>query len=216
MDLRTRAGARPSVAAPALAYGRRPGDAARPLSPGYRRREPEQTLLYRIVAAELDGLREELAAASAYGSGLPRHVERELDAFLRCGILAHGFARVVCRDCHAEHLVAFSCKARGVCPSCTTRRMHDTAAHLVDRVLPPVPVRQWVVTFPRRVRYHLAADPRLASEALREALRTIFAYQRRHARRLGERPSRASSSGAVTFVQRFNSALELSLHFHTL
>jgi hypothetical protein len=40
--------------------------------------------------------------------------------------------------------------------------MHDTAAHLVDRVLPRVPIRQWVVTFPRQVRYHLAADPKLA------------------------------------------------------
>ena len=94
--------------------------------------------------------------------------------------------------------------------------MHDTAAHLVDRVVPCVPMRQWVVTFPRRVRYHLAADPRLASEALREMLREIFAFQRRAARDLGERPSRACSNAAVTFVQRCNSALELSLHFHSL
>jgi hypothetical protein len=183
---------------------------------GYRRREPENGLLYRIVSGELDALRAELAEASPYGNGLPRHVDKELEAYLRCGILAHGFARVVCRSCHAEHLVGFSCKGRGVCPSCTTRRMHDCAAHLVDRVLPRTPMRQWVVTFPRRVRYHLAADPRLASEALREVLRTIFAYQRRHARRIGARPSRARSNGAVTFVQRFNSALELSLHFHVL
>jgi hypothetical protein len=48
---------------------------------------------------------------------------------------------------------------RAICLSCTTRRMHDTAAHLVARVIPRVPVRQWVVTFAPRVRYHLAADP---------------------------------------------------------
>ena len=77
-------------------------------------------------------------------------------------------------------------------------------------------MRQWVVTFPRRVRYHLAADPKLASAALREVLRAVFAYQRRAARRLGARASRANSNGAVTFVQRFNSALELSLHFPAL
>lgn len=47
-------------------------------------------------------------------------------------------------------------------------------------------------------------------------LRAIFAHQRRQARLLGENPSRASSNGAVTFVQRFNSALEISLHFHSL
>lgn len=39
--------------------------------------------------------------------------------------------------------VAFSCKRTGFCPSCT-RRMSDSAAHLVDEVLPDVPIRQWV------------------------------------------------------------------------
>ena len=184
--------------------------------PSYQRREPEKTLLYRLVAAELDGLREAFAAASTYGSGLPKHVNKELEAFLRCGILAHGFARVVCRRCRAEHFVAWSCKGRGICQSCMTRKMHDSAAHLVDRVLPRVPMRQWVATFSRRVRFHLAADPKLASAALREVLRIVFAWQRERARRVGARPSRANSNGAITFVQRFSSSLELSLHFHVL
>jgi hypothetical protein len=61
---------------------------------GYRRRQPEHTLLYGVVAAEVDALREELAAANPHGTGLPRHVDRELDGYLRCGILAHGFCRV--------------------------------------------------------------------------------------------------------------------------
>jgi hypothetical protein len=94
--------------------------------------------------------------------------------------------------------------------------MHDTAAHLVDRVIPHVPIRQWVVTFPRRVRHHLAADPKLATRALREITRTLFSFQRRKVRRKGPRIARARSNGAITFVQRFNSALELSLHFHML
>ena len=55
--------------------------------------------------------------------------------------------------------------------------MNDTAAHLVDRVIPHVPIRQWVVTLPRRVRYHLAADPKLATLALREVTRTLFTFQ---------------------------------------
>lgn len=100
----------------------------------YRRHEPAQTLLYRVVAAGLEGLREALSAASPYSTGLPQHVDKELEAYLRCGILAHGFARVVCDRCKLEHLVAFSCKGRGICPSCTTRRMNDTAAHLVEDV----------------------------------------------------------------------------------
>ncbi len=35
-------------------------------------------------------------------------------AFLKCGILANGFLRVRCDECHHEKLVAFSCKRRGV------------------------------------------------------------------------------------------------------
>ncbi len=32
----------------------------------------------------------------------------------------------------------------------------QTAAHLVDRVIPPVPVRQWVISVPKRLRCFLA------------------------------------------------------------
>ena len=48
----------------------------------YRRREPEQSLLYRVVAAEIDGVRAALAAASAYGTGLPKHVDKEIEGYL--------------------------------------------------------------------------------------------------------------------------------------
>ncbi|WP_373368372.1 transposase zinc-binding domain-containing protein [Ottowia beijingensis] len=57
--------------------------------------------------------------------------------YLECGIFAHGFARARCGDCGHDYFVAFSCKGRGVCPSCTTRRMVETAAHLNDHVSPP-------------------------------------------------------------------------------
>ena len=44
---------------------------------------------------------------------LPAHVVREFEDYLKCGRLEHGFLRVRCADCHAERLVAFSCKRRG-------------------------------------------------------------------------------------------------------
>ena len=53
-----------------------------------------------------------------------------------------------CEACRYEHLVPFSCRKRGFCPSCGVHRMVETAAHLVDPVLPRIPMRQWVVTFP--------------------------------------------------------------------
>ncbi|NUP84483.1 MAG: transposase zinc-binding domain-containing protein [Burkholderiaceae bacterium] len=82
------------------------------------------------------------------GAKLPRFIKDEFDAFLECGILAHGFLRLRCGECGHDKLLAFSCKRRGFCPSCGARRMSQTAAHLVDRVIPQVPVRQWVLSLP--------------------------------------------------------------------
>jgi hypothetical protein len=64
----------------------------------------------------------------------------EFDTFLECGLLARGFLRLRCGDCGHDKLAAFSCKRRGFCPSCGARRMAQTAAHLVDHVIPHVPV----------------------------------------------------------------------------
>ena len=41
-------------------------------------------------------------------------------AFLDCGDLNRGFARVVCEACEHEYLVAFSCSRRGICPPLVT------------------------------------------------------------------------------------------------
>ena len=145
--------------ATAQAYERHSGAASAPLPSSYRRHEPEGTVLHAAVREHLATFLVEAEERSPTGLGLPRFVREEFERYLHCGILAHGFARVHCGACGHDLLVAFSCKNRGICPSCSARRMHDTAFHLVDRVLPRVPMRQWVVTFPRRVRYHLASDP---------------------------------------------------------
>ena len=92
-------------------------------------------------------------------------------------------------------------------------RAEDTAAHLVDHVLPRLPYRQWVFTFPISVRLALSRRPHLVTAALQACLRVLFSWQRRRLRRRGvKRPS----CGAITFVQRFGSALQLNVHFHVL
>jgi hypothetical protein len=143
------------------------------------RREPERTPLYAVVQGELETY---LARAHERERVVPRFVERELRAYLRCGLLCHGFVRVRCRSCGHDRLVAFSCKGRGFCPSCVGRRMSDTAAHLVDRVLPEAPVRQWVLSLPHALRYRLAYDAKLSSALLSVFIRTVFAALRRRAR----------------------------------
>ena len=110
-------------------------------------------------------------AEAAAGADLPQFVRDEFDAFLDCGILAHGFLRLRCDDCGHDKLAAFSCKRRGFCPSCGARRMAQTAAHLVDHVIPRVPVRQWVrvcqVRLPIPLRLLLAAQPKLVTRGCR-------------------------------------------------
>ena len=92
--------------------------------------------------------------------------------------------------------------------------MNDTAAHLVDRVIPEeAPVRQWVLSLPHRVRYLCAKDPGLVRAILRIFLRAVFRLLRRLARKQGIRKARC---GSVTGVQRFASSLGLNVHLHAL
>ncbi|XYI04161.1 transposase zinc-binding domain-containing protein [Sorangium sp. So ce1128] len=132
------------------------------------------------------------------GRSLPRYIEQELRRYLRCGLLPWGFARVVCPTCRKEILVACSCKCRGACPSCSARRMCDSAAHLVEHVLPDVPVRQWVLTAPPEVRRGHRRNLRRASR--RSRVRRCGSRERGARRRAaraplgGECPGRAERS----------------------
>ena len=79
----------------------------------------------------------------------------------------------MCDDCGHDYFVAYSCKGRGVCPSCNTRRMVETAAHLTDHVFPRLPVRQWVLSVPKRLRYYMQRDGAVLNMVLRIFLRVI-------------------------------------------
>jgi len=170
-----------------------------------------EKLVYRMVTEEVDGL---LAESEAHGHRLPSFVESTFRDFLTCGVPEHGLLRVHCDQCGHDRVVAFSCKRRGVCNSCGGRRMAETAAHLVDRVLPAVPTRQWVLSLPFPLRHRLGYDRTLATPLLAAFLRAVFASLRRQAReRYGVRRAKC---GAVTFLQRFGRALNLNVHFHSL
>ncbi len=81
----------------------------------YRPRRPTTTPLYPVVQHHLETFLAQATETDPMGYGVPSWVEKDLRAYLRCGILAHGFARVRCEDCGHERLLAFSCKGRGVC-----------------------------------------------------------------------------------------------------
>jgi hypothetical protein len=103
-------------------------------------------------------------------------IEQEFEEYLKCGRLEHGFLRVCCDTCHAEHLVAFSCKKRGFCPSCGARRMGESAALLVDEVFPEQPVRQWVLSVPFPLRFLFASHPEVMGRVLGIVYRCIATH----------------------------------------
>ena len=146
----------------------------------YKRRVPEQELLHQVLVEHLETF---LDRARTDNSELPRYVEQELRDYVDCGVLGRGFVRLKCDDCGKEKALAFSCMGRGFCPSCTGRRMADTAARLVDDVFPrDVPVRQWVLSLPIEIRYRLAHDKKLTSDVLAVFLRVVQGWYKRKSR----------------------------------
>jgi len=178
--------------------------------PTYQRHRPERTALYSIISERYPRFVQEIELS---GGHLPQFVRQEFEEYLKCGLLEHGFLRVKCDGCRHEHLVAFSCKRRGFCPSCGARRMVESAAHLVDHVFPEAPVRQFVLTFPFPLRFLLAANPKALTDVLAVVQRCLSTFL---IRRAGFTVASGARTGAVTLIQRFGSALNLNPHLHML
>jgi hypothetical protein len=178
----------------------------------YEPRDPSHTVLYTVIADHLETFLASLDAAPE-ATGLPAYVQREFYAYLQCGILAHGFLRLGCDTCPKELLLPFSCKRRGFCPSCAARRMAQTAAHLVECVLPWVPTRQWVVSVPVPLRYWMASSQDLTAKVHTIIRTTISQYYVNQAVTHGV-PREKVQPGSVTFIQRFGSAINVNVHYH--
>jgi len=177
----------------------------------YRRRHPERTVLYQVVQENLETWLAQRWEDDGEGRHVPVWVEREFHAFLDCGILARGFCRARCGNCGRDFVLAFSCKGRGICPSCNAKRMVQVGSHLADHVFPQVPVRQWVLSVPKRLRYFLHHDTELTGRVLRVFLRAVESKLRQCS------PGAPSDArfGGVSFVQRFGSSLNHHIHYHS-
>ena len=146
-------------------------------------------------------------------AGWACRISKAFASYVKCGQLGHGFVRFHCPGCKTDQLVAFSCKIRGLCPSCDGKRMTEEAAHWVDAVIPQVPIRQWVLTLPYALRYLLAWNLPARTVVLNAFMRAITRHYRQRAKREG---IELGQIGAISVCQRFNSALDLDLHWHVL
>jgi hypothetical protein len=176
----------------------------------YQRHRPEESLVYRTIETYWPVF---LNEKRRVGKILPPYIHDEFKKYLDCGILEKGFVRTYCYQCRHSGVVAFSCKRHGFCPSCCARRMNDEAAHLVDKVLPEIPVRQWVLSFPFRLRYLMNCNQKLTNAALKIFIQSVGSYQKRKAKALG---FKKAQTGSVLFIQRFGSALNLNIHGHAI
>src|SRR5262249_20075090 len=94
-------------------------------------------------------------------------------------------------------------------------RMAQTAAHLVECVLPWVPTRQWVVSVPVPLRYWMAGSQDLTAKVHTIIRTTIGQYDVNQAVTQGHERAHVHP-GSRTFLQRFGAALNVHLHFNSL
>jgi len=176
----------------------------------YRPRHPERTALYRLFEGHFEEyLRAHEERFEERDGPLRGVVKESVEAYLECGRLHGGFARLHCPKCRCEHLLAFSCRTRNFCPSCQAKRAALLSEHL-EEVLAPVAHRHFVFTIPKALRALFARERSL----LALLPRCAFAALRRHLR---ERAGRKDASpGFVASIQTFGSALPFHPHVHAL
>jgi Zn-finger nucleic acid-binding protein len=173
----------------------------------YRPRDAAGSPLYRSV---LDHLETYLAARKrAKDDASNSAAEDSLRSFLQCGIPRFGVARFRCKDCSDSRFVPYSCKRRMACPSCDAKRAVVESGHALDDLLPDVPYRQWVFVLPKRLRYFVHRDARLAGEIDSILARTLTAFYLKRSK-----APEGSAPAQFHALQRFGSSVNLHVHVH--
>jgi hypothetical protein len=176
----------------------------------YRSRQPLESDFHRLIREHFDDFRAVYAERYARKFGFWRPVfDKAVREFLKCGDLHEGFARVRCPDCRHEFFVAFSCKQRCICPSCSQKRTVLFGVHVAEDVCLNVPHRQFVWTIPKRLRiffrFHrslLHRLPALAWETLLEAYRAALGAD--------------VNPGGILTIQTFGQLIHFHPHIHGL
>ena len=102
----------------------------------YQPRNTQSTVLYFLVESLYEKVKamweEQFERSCGFWRGF---LDGVVARYLDCGLLECGFARVFCDHCKDEYLLPFSCKCRGICPSCDAKRAAVFAAYLKDELL---------------------------------------------------------------------------------
>ena len=177
----------------------------------YRHRKPQDSQYYQCVEEHFERFEQVYDDRFAKQYGFFRsYVKRVIYRYLDCGILHNGFARVRCKDCGHEYLLAFSCKRRHFCPSCHQKRVVEFGEWLCEEILKAVPHRHFVFSIPKILRRYFLYDRKLLSDLSRcgwEALKEFFKETL---------PENGAVPGAVIAIQTFGDFLGFNPHLHVL
>jgi ribosomal protein S27E len=102
----------------------------------YRPRHPERSVLYRVLFHHFERFVAEYEERFEKAYGYFRPIIKDVvEKYLDCGNPRCGFARIRCPRCRTEHLLMFSCKTRGFCPSCHAKRLEEWGEWLRETLL---------------------------------------------------------------------------------
>ena len=95
--------------------------------------------------------------------------------------------------------------------------MSETSGRLVDEIIPNIQTRQWVLSVPAPLRYLIAYDNDALNTVMTAFMGSLCAYLRNKAKKSGGKLMGAKNyyPGAVSYIQRFGSALNLNVHIHS-
>ena len=177
----------------------------------YRRRKPEYSPYYQCIEDYYEEFKRtyDRRFSQKYGY-LRSHIEKVIYQYLDCGILHSGFARIKCRNCNHEYLLAFSCRRRHFCPSCHARRVVEFGEWLCSNVLKKVPHRHFVFSMPKILRIYFLFNRKLLKELSRISWEVVGDYYRSTCRKDDGNPA------AVAVIQTFGDYLSFNPHMHIL
>ena len=177
----------------------------------YRRRKPQYSPYYQCIEDYYEEFKRSYDRnfSRKYGHLRP-HIEKVIYQYLDCGILHNGFARVKCRACKHEYLLAYSCKRRHFCPSCHAKRVLEFGEWLCRDVLKKVPHRHFVFSIPKILRIYFLFNRNLLKELSRISWETVKDYYISTCRKNGSNPA------AVAVIQTFGDYLSFNPHMHIL
>lgn len=177
----------------------------------YRPRHPQDSDYYHCVEDYFETLMQvyDDNFSRDYGFWRP-YVEKVICRYLDCGDLSHGFARVRCKDCGNEYLLAFSCKRRHFCPSCHQKRVVEFGERLCMEVLKKIPHRHFIFSIPKILRRYFLYDRRLLAALSRCAWESLKIFIQDAV------PENDPIPGAVIAVQTFGDFLGFNPHCHIL